>query len=123
MRRRNLLDVAPDSEGTGVPAISTLVVRAVAVLGAAATWLALLGFFFGNLAGAAGVVALLFEFGALIRLRAGRPVALGAGGGYVGRERPIVLAKVDQGVLEESTLRGWLKSGLKRPDDKALFGL
>jgi len=35
----------------------------------------------------------------------------------------IVLAKVDQGVLDESTLRGWLKGGLTRPDDKALFGL
>jgi hypothetical protein len=35
----------------------------------------------------------------------------------------IVLAKVDQGVLEESVLRGWLKGALKRPDDRALFGL
>jgi chromosome segregation ATPase len=35
----------------------------------------------------------------------------------------IVLAKVDQGVIEASTLRGWLKGGLTRPDDKALFGL
>lgn len=35
----------------------------------------------------------------------------------------IVLARVDQGVLEESTLRGWLKGALRRPDDKALFGL
>jgi hypothetical protein len=35
----------------------------------------------------------------------------------------IVLAKVDQGVLEESVLRGWLKGALTRPDDRALFGL
>jgi hypothetical protein len=35
----------------------------------------------------------------------------------------IVLAKVEQGVLEESVLRGWLKGGLTRPDDRALFGL
>jgi len=35
----------------------------------------------------------------------------------------IVLAKVDQGVLEESVLRGWLKGGLTRADDRALFGL
>jgi hypothetical protein len=35
----------------------------------------------------------------------------------------IVLAKVDQGVLEESVLRGWLKGALKRPDDRALFNL
>jgi hypothetical protein len=35
----------------------------------------------------------------------------------------IVLAKVDQGVIEESTLRAWLKGALKRPDDRALFGL
>jgi hypothetical protein len=35
----------------------------------------------------------------------------------------IVLAKVDQGVIDETVLRGWLKGGLSRPDDKALFGL
>jgi hypothetical protein len=35
----------------------------------------------------------------------------------------IVLAKVEQGVLEEPVLRGWLKGGLTRADDKALFGL
>lgn len=35
----------------------------------------------------------------------------------------IVLAKVEQGVLEESVLRGWLKGALSRPDDRALFGL
>lgn len=35
----------------------------------------------------------------------------------------IVLAKVEQGVLEESVLRGWLRNGLTRADDRALFGL
>jgi hypothetical protein len=35
----------------------------------------------------------------------------------------IVLAKVEQGVLEESVLRGWLKGALTRADDRALFGL
>jgi hypothetical protein len=35
----------------------------------------------------------------------------------------IVLAKVDQGVLAESTLRGWLDKALTRGDDRALFGL
>jgi len=35
----------------------------------------------------------------------------------------IVLAKVEQGVLEESVLRDWLKGALTRPDDRALFGL
>ena len=35
----------------------------------------------------------------------------------------IVLAKVDQGVIEQAVLRGWLKGALKRPDDRALFGL
>jgi hypothetical protein len=35
----------------------------------------------------------------------------------------IVLAKVEQGVLEESVLRGWLKGALTRPEDRALFGL
>ena len=35
----------------------------------------------------------------------------------------IVLAKVDQGVIEEATLKGWLKSGLTREDDRALFRL
>lgn len=35
----------------------------------------------------------------------------------------IVLAKVEQGALEEGVLRGWLKGALKRPDDRALFGL
>jgi hypothetical protein len=35
----------------------------------------------------------------------------------------MMLAKVDQGVVEESVLRGWLKSALTRADDRALFGL
>ncbi len=35
----------------------------------------------------------------------------------------IVLAKVEQGVIEESVLRGWLKGALTRPDDRSLFGL
>ena len=35
----------------------------------------------------------------------------------------IVLAKVQQGVIQESVLRGWLKGALTRPDDRALFGL
>jgi len=34
-----------------------------------------------------------------------------------------VLAKVDQGVLQESTLRGWLHGALKRAYDRQLFGL
>ena len=35
----------------------------------------------------------------------------------------IVLAKVEQGVIDESMLRGWLAGALTRPDDRALFGL
>ena len=35
----------------------------------------------------------------------------------------VVLAKVEQGVLEESVLRGWLEGALERADDRALFGL
>jgi len=35
----------------------------------------------------------------------------------------IVLAKVEQGVLEDSVLRGWLDAALSREDDRALFGL
>ena len=35
----------------------------------------------------------------------------------------IVLAKVEQGVIEEGVLRGWLEGALTRPDDRALFGL
>lgn len=33
----------------------------------------------------------------------------------------IVMAKVEQGVLEEATLRGWLDGALTREDDRALF--
>lgn len=33
----------------------------------------------------------------------------------------IVMAKVEQGVLEEATLRGWLDEALTRDDDRALF--
>ena len=35
----------------------------------------------------------------------------------------IVLAKVDQGAIEEAQLRRWLDSGLKRTDDRSLFEL
>ena len=35
----------------------------------------------------------------------------------------IVLARVDQGLLEESVLRGWLEGAVERPEDRALFGL
>jgi len=35
----------------------------------------------------------------------------------------IVMAKVEQQVLDEKLLRGWLDQGLTRPDDRALFGL
>jgi len=35
----------------------------------------------------------------------------------------VVLAKVEQGVIEESVLRGWLEGALTRGDDRALFGL
>ena len=35
----------------------------------------------------------------------------------------IVLAKVEQGVVQESVLRGWLDGALTRADDRALFGL
>ena len=35
----------------------------------------------------------------------------------------VVLAKVEQGLLEESVLRGWLEGALERADDRALFGL
>jgi prefoldin subunit 5 len=35
----------------------------------------------------------------------------------------VVLAKVEQGVLTESVLRGWLDGALERADDRALFGL
>jgi hypothetical protein len=35
----------------------------------------------------------------------------------------IVLAKVEQGVLAESVLRGWLEGALERDEDRALFDL
>jgi hypothetical protein len=35
----------------------------------------------------------------------------------------IVLAKVDQGMLEEATLRSWLDASLIRADDRQLFDL
>lgn len=35
----------------------------------------------------------------------------------------IVLAKVEQGLFEETVLRKWLDGALTRPDDRALFHL
>ena len=35
----------------------------------------------------------------------------------------IVLARVDQGLLEKSVLRGWLEGALERAEDRALFEL
>ena len=35
----------------------------------------------------------------------------------------VVLAKIEQGVFEESVLRGWLDGALTRADDRKLFGL
>jgi prefoldin subunit 5 len=35
----------------------------------------------------------------------------------------IVMAKVEQKVLDEKLLRGWLNEALTRPDDRALFEL
>jgi hypothetical protein len=35
----------------------------------------------------------------------------------------IVLARVEQGLLEESVLRGWLEGAVERAEDRALFGL
>jgi hypothetical protein len=35
----------------------------------------------------------------------------------------IVLAKVDQGIISQEILRGWLDGALTREDDRALFGL
>jgi len=35
----------------------------------------------------------------------------------------IVLAKVEQGVIQEAVLRSWLDAALTREDDRALFGL
>ena len=35
----------------------------------------------------------------------------------------VVMAKVDQKVMDETLLRGWLDEVLTRPDDRVLFGL
>ena len=35
----------------------------------------------------------------------------------------IVLAKINQGVMDGEQLRGWLKAALTREDDRALFDL
>ena len=35
----------------------------------------------------------------------------------------VVMAKVEQKVLDEKLLRGWLEEALTRADDRALFGL
>jgi len=35
----------------------------------------------------------------------------------------VVLAKVDQGAIEETTFREWLDEALTRDDDRVLFGL
>jgi len=35
----------------------------------------------------------------------------------------VVLAKVEQGVIDKAQLRGWLEGALSRADDRALFGL
>lgn len=35
----------------------------------------------------------------------------------------IVLAKVEQGVMDEKLLRRWLEAALTRDDDRRLFGL
>jgi hypothetical protein len=35
----------------------------------------------------------------------------------------VVLAKVEEGIFEEATLRGWLDAALTREDDRALFEL
>jgi large subunit ribosomal protein L7/L12 len=35
----------------------------------------------------------------------------------------VVLSKVEQGVLEDSVLRGWLDGALTREDDRRLFDL
>ncbi len=35
----------------------------------------------------------------------------------------VVLARVEQGLLEESVLKGWLDGAVSRPEDRALFGL
>ena len=35
----------------------------------------------------------------------------------------VVMAKVEQKVMDETVLRGWLDQALTRADDRALFGL
>jgi hypothetical protein len=35
----------------------------------------------------------------------------------------VVLAKVDQGLLKQEVLQGWLDAALSRPDDRELFNL
>jgi hypothetical protein len=35
----------------------------------------------------------------------------------------VVLAKVEQGVIQESVLRGWLEGALTRAEDRELFNL
>jgi hypothetical protein len=35
----------------------------------------------------------------------------------------VVLARVEQGQLEELVLRGWLEEGLTEAEDRELFGL
>jgi hypothetical protein len=35
----------------------------------------------------------------------------------------VVLAKVEAGEIEESTLKQWMRPALTKPEDRALFGL
>jgi transposase len=35
----------------------------------------------------------------------------------------VVMAKIEQKVMDEKQLRGWLDEALRRADDRALFGL
>ena len=35
----------------------------------------------------------------------------------------IVMAKIEQGVMDDKQLKSWLDQALTRPDDRALFGL
>jgi hypothetical protein len=35
----------------------------------------------------------------------------------------VVLAKVEAGEIEESTLKQWMRPALSKPEDRALFGL
>jgi hypothetical protein len=41
----------------------------------------------------------------------------------VARSWAIVVARVEQRLLEESVLRGWLEGAVTREEDRALFGL